>query len=199
MKFFISFCRPFNYLIPNSKNFELNDSKKSQLESKIKLLLSSHEHFGKNALDYVVKTNNGMSDGIAENNLVNSNMKRFHCDLKNGVFLRKTVSEDEYSEPEKKLDPYKKLESLNLLKLISFNVHDNLDSPNSSRNSSVKKLMEKSIINDGIQKFDNNTCSHLGPYNFRMLLRSTDYAPTESLRKRKIIFTSRFPDKNLKF
>lgn len=192
------FFRPFNYLIPNSKNYALCDSKQSQLD-KIKLLLSSHEQYGKQAIDYVVKSDSPIGDYSTDNS---SNMdipKRPHCDLKNGVFLRKSLSEDEYSE-ERKIDPYKKLESLNLLKLISFNVHESPDTPNSSRNSSVKKLMEKTIINDGLQKFESNSCSHLGPFNFRMLLRSTDHAPTESLRKRKIIFTSRFPaDKNLKF
>ncbi|KAG5679675.1 hypothetical protein PVAND_009229 [Polypedilum vanderplanki] len=67
-------------------------------------------------------------------------------------------------------------------------------------NKKKDKSIEESIINDGLKRYeDSQNNSHLGPFNFRMLLRSTEFAPTESLRKRKIVFTSMCPDKNLKF
>lgn len=66
-------------------------------------------------------------------------------------------------------------------------------------NRKKDKSIEESIISDGLKRYESPSNSHLGPFNFRMLLRPTGQAPTESLRKRKIVFTSMCPDKNLKF
>ena len=77
---------------------------------------------------------------------------------------------------------------------------ETLDYKTNSNSKKRDKSVEESIISNGLKRYDtSNNSSHLGPFNFRMLLRSTEHAPTESLRKRKIVFTSVCPDKNLKF
>lgn len=85
---------------------------------------------------------------------------------------------------------------------VSAEKQDNSGSSKSSSlsNKSVDS-MEQSIIMSGLQNSDNQTNSYLGPFNFRKLLRPTGVAPTESLRKRKMILPhekSPLPDKNLK-
>lgn len=79
------------------------------------------------------------------------------------------------------------------------------DNSSSSKSSSLSNKsvdsMEQAIILNGLKNSDNQTNSYLGPFNFRKLLRPTGIAPTESLRKRKMIIlntSSPPPDKNLK-
>lgn len=76
---------------------------------------------------------------------------------------------------------------------------------NSSKSSSLSNKsidsMENQIIMNGLNNSDNQTNSYLGPFNFRKLLRPTGIAPTESLRKRKMVIlntSSPPPDKNLR-
>lgn len=82
---------------------------------------------------------------------------------------------------------------------------DKQDNSGSSKSSSLSSKsidsMEQAIIRNGLKNSDNQTNSYLGPFNFRKLLRPTGVAPTESLRKRKMIIlntSSPPPDKNLK-
>lgn len=80
---------------------------------------------------------------------------------------------------------------------------DKQDSSSKSSSLSNKSIdsMEQAIIMNGIKNSDNQTNSYLGPFNFRKLLRPTGIAPTESLRKRKMVIlntSSPPPDKNLR-
>lgn len=82
---------------------------------------------------------------------------------------------------------------------------DKQDTSSSSKSSSLSNKsvdsMEQAIIMNGLKNSDNQTNSYLGPFNFRKLLRPTGIAPTESLRKRKMIIlntSSPPPDKNIK-
>lgn len=82
---------------------------------------------------------------------------------------------------------------------------DKQDGSGSSKSSSLSNKsvdsMEQAIIMNGLKNSDNQTNSYLGPFNFRKLLRPTGIAPTESLRKRKMVIlntSSPPPDKNLR-
>lgn len=78
---------------------------------------------------------------------------------------------------------------------------DNSSSKSSSLSNKSVDSMEQAIIKNGLKNCDNQTNSYLGPFNFRKLLRPTGIAPTESLRKRKMVIlntSSPPPDKNLK-
>lgn len=82
---------------------------------------------------------------------------------------------------------------------------DKQDNSSSSKSSSLSNKsvdsMEQAIIMNGLNNSDNQTSSYLGPFNFRKLLKPTGIAPTESLRKRKMVIlntSSPPPDKNLK-
>ena len=99
---------------------------------------------------------------------------------------------------------------------------NNFDSKNNSTISSTKEVnyenqmvssessaasnrsnmsIERSIIKSGLKNFTERAQNDSGPFNFRLLLKPTILPPTESLRKRKLIFTSspHIPDKNIKF
>lgn len=87
------------------------------------------------------------------------------------------------------------------------NIHEKAENSSSSKSSSLSNKsidsMEQAIIMNGLKNCDNQTNSYLGPFNFRKLLKPTalSIAPTESLRKRKMIIlntSSPPPDKNLK-
>lgn len=87
----------------------------------------------------------------------------------------------------------------------SKNSAEKQDNSGSSKSSSLSNKsvdsMEQAIIMSGLKNSDNQTNSYLGPFNFRKLLRPTVIAPTESLRKRKMVLPhdkSPLPDKNLK-
>lgn len=82
---------------------------------------------------------------------------------------------------------------------------DKQDNSSSSKSSSLSNKsvdsVEEAIIRNGLKNSESQTNSYLGPFNFRKLLRPTGVAPTESLRKRKMIIlntSSPPPDKNLK-
>ena len=122
------------------------------------------------------------------------------------------------------LDSSGKLKNFNLSKYLNIDVKsaspvdntsfdlvidkrnsDKQDNSSSSKSSSLSNKsvdsMEQAIIRNGLKNSDNQTNSYLGPFNFRKLLRPTGIAPTESLRKRKMIIlntSSPPPDKNLK-
>jgi hypothetical protein len=104
-----------------------------------------------------------------------------------------------------------KLKNFNLSKYLNIDVKsasrdktsaDKQDNSCSSKSSSLSNKsidsMERNIILNGLKNSEDETNSYLGPFNFRKLLKPTRMAPTESLRKRKMITSSPPPDKNLK-
>lgn len=117
-----------------------------------------------------------------------------HCGIHNGVYINNfdklsdNKSNSNFSSSTKEINDDSR----------------NISSKSSSTSSNRSNMsIERSIINSGLKRFaDNNSSNHLGPFNFRLLLKPTDHLPpTESLRKRKLIFTSspHIPDKNIKF
>lgn len=143
--FFVS--RPFNYLKPNSKYWNINNKE-----------LKMSEHLNNNNIMKHIeliedkKIRSTKSNGAARN-------EDLKCDFQNGVFLK--IQNSGY-----KTDILKKSST----------------------------VIEESIINNGLKRYKSPECSsaHLGPFNFRILLRSTGHAdlPTESLRKRKLVLSS---------
>lgn len=108
-----------------------------------------------------------------------------------------------------------KLKNFNLSKYLNIDIKspspdsknngDKQDNSSSSKSSSLSNKsidsMERNIILNGIKNSEDetNSLSYLGPFNFRKLLKPTGTAPTESLRKRKMITSSPAShDKNLK-
>lgn len=116
-----------------------------------------------------------------------------HCGIQNGVYINNFDKLDHKSH-------------LNFQILTKELNDDNRNGSSQSSTSSNRSNMsiERSIIKSGLRNFSdtNSSSNHLGPFNFRLLLKPTDHLPpTESLRKRKLIFTSspHIPDKNIKF
>lgn len=124
----------------------------------------------------------------------NHQVMKTHCGIQNGVYINN-------------FDKLNDLKSnLNFPTTKEFNDDKcNISSKSSSTSSNRSNMsIERSIIKSGLKNFNdsNSSTNHLGPFNFRLLLKPTDHLPpTESLRKRKLIFTSspHIPDKNIKF
>lgn len=159
------------------------------------------------------------------------NEKKNRCAIQDGVYVFHNANSagsslTSFAEIENKkqsqdvdLNSNGKLKNFNLSKYLNIDVKssspvDNTSfddkrnsdkQDNSSKSSSLSNKsvdsMEQAIIKNGLKNSDNQTNSYLGPFNFRKLLRPTGIAPTESLRKRKMIIlntSSPPPDKNLK-
>lgn len=156
------------------------------------------------------KTRCAIQDGVYvfHNNSVGSSLTSF-AEIEN----KKYQEIDENSSG--------KLKNFNLSKYLNIDIkspspHDSSPTPDdkstdkrdacgSSKSSSLSNKsidsMEQAIIMNGLKNSDNQTNSYLGPFNFRKLLRPTGLAPTESLRKRKMVIlnnSSPPPDKNLR-
>lgn len=134
-------------------------------------------------------------------------IKTSHCGIQNGIYINNfdkaknmsklisdKISNSSSSTPTKELNH-----------TDNENYRNHISSKSSTSSNRSNMSIERSIIKTGLRNFaspTNSTSSHLGPFNFRLLLRPTDHLPpTESLRKRKLIFTSspHIPDKNIKF
>lgn len=126
----------------------------------------------------------------------NHQIIKTHCGIQNGVYINNFD----------KLNDHKSNSNfLNSTKGLNHDNRNNNSSKSSSTSSNRSNMsIERSIIKSGLRNFSdsNSSTNHLGPFNFRLLLKPTDHLPpTESLRKRKLIFTSypHIPDKNIKF
>ncbi|CRL04515.1 CLUMA_CG017591, isoform A [Clunio marinus] len=171
----------------------------------------TNDYNGKN---YTKKSCCAIQDGIYVFNNVNSNASS----LTSFAEL-----EQKKNSPDIDVHTNNKLKHFNLssylnMDLKSSSSHDNESQRSSDDKSSIDKQtrrssskssslsnksndsVEKAIILNGLRNSEEKTNSYLGPFNFRKLLKPTGVAPTESLRKRKMILlnTSPPPDKNLK-
>lgn len=154
--------------------------------------------------------------------------KKTRCFVQDGVYLfhsntSNTSSLTSFAEIENKKNSLTtsakfdvksngKLKNFNLSKYLNIDMKPSSNSPkvesekqdHSSKSSSLSNKSidsERAIIMNGLKNSDSQTNSYLGPFNFRKLLRPTGNAPTESLRKRKLVVrnnSSPPPDKNLK-
>lgn len=154
--------------------------------------------------------------------------KKTRCAIQNGVYVFHNASSNgssltSFAEIENKkvnhdieVNSSGKLKNFNLSKYLNIDVKsaspidiatggsgsDKQDSSSKSSSLSNKSIdsVEQAIISNGLKNSDEPN-SYLGPFNFRKLLRPTEIAPTESLRKRKMIIlntSSPPPDKNIK-
>lgn len=156
--------------------------------------------------------------------------KKTRCAIQNGVYVFHNASSNgssltSFAEIENKkvnhdieVNSSGKLKNFNLSKYLNIDVKsaspidiatdksgsgsDKQDTSSKSSSLSNKSIdsVEQAIISHGLKNADEQN-SYLGPFNFRKLLRPTDIAPTESLRKRKMIIlnnSSPPPDKNIK-
>lgn len=117
---------------------------------------------------------------------------KIHCGIQNGVYINNFD----------KLNDHKSSSNFSILTKELNDESRNASSKSSTSSNRSNMSIERSIIKGGLKKFSDTNSSHLGPFNFRLLLKPTDHLPpTESLRKRKLIFTSspHIPDKNIKF
>lgn len=150
--------------------------------------------------------------------------KKTRCAIEDGVYVFHNTSsvgssltsfaeiENKKASQEIDVSSNSKLKHFNLSKYLNIDVksvspenqfdkssHFKQENSSSSKSSS---LSNKSV--DSMEQFrhsDNQANSYLGPFNFRKLLKPTGIAPTESLRKRKMVIlnnSSPPPDKNLK-
>lgn len=153
--------------------------------------------------------------------------KKTRCAIQDGIYVFHNANsvgssltsfaemENKKGNHEIELSSSGKLKHFNLSKYLNIDVKsgsptdksssDKQDNSSSSKSSSLSNKsidsMEQAIIKNGLRNTDNQTNSDLGPFNFRKLLRPTGIAPTESLRKRKMIIlntSSPPPDKNQK-
>lgn len=149
--------------------------------------------------------------------------KKNRCSIKNGIYVLQNTSSTgssltSFAEIQDAPSSGKQ-KHFNLSKYLNIDIistsHESSEADknssdkqgNSSKSSSLSNKsvdsMEQAIIMNGLKNSENQTNSYLGPFNFRKLLKPTEMAPTESLRKRKmvILHTSPTPppDKNLKF
>jgi hypothetical protein len=151
--------------------------------------------------------------------------KKTRCSIQDGVYVFQNANSvgsslTSFAEMEQKkvvtneidVNSNGKLKNFSLSKYLNIDIkstsptdkgsdkQDNSSKSSSLSNKSVDS-MEQAIIMNGLKNSDEQQSSYLGPFNFRKLLKPTGVAPTESLRKRKMIIlntSSPPPDKNLK-
>lgn len=148
--------------------------------------------------------------------------KKARCAIQNGMYVMQNSSSNgssltSFAEIEnQKASNDSKFKNFSLSKYLNIDIkspspidkssnsgsdkHECSSKSSSLSNKSVDS-MEQAIILNGIKNSENQTNSYLGPFNFRKLLKPTGMAPTESLRKRKMIIlntSSPPPDKNQK-
>lgn len=154
--------------------------------------------------------------------------KKTRCAIQDGIYVFHNTSSvgsslTSFAEIENKkinnvdVNSHGKLKNFNLSKYLNIDVksashdistekstsdkHDHSSKSSSLSNKSIDSMeQEQNIILNGLKNSDDQN-SYLGPFNFRKLLKPSGIAPTESLRKRKMIIintSSPPPDKNLK-
>lgn len=142
---------------------------------------------------------------ISQRNNENTQTIKTHCGIHNGVYINNF---DKINNNEKYYGDKISNSSTPTKEIISTKDSNHMSSKSSVSSNRSNMSIERSIIKSGLMNFasttnsNNSNSSHLGPFNFRLLLKPTDHLPpTESLRKRKLIFTSspHIPDKNIKF
>lgn len=141
-----------------------------------------------------------------QRNNENSHIKT-HCGIHNGVYINNfdKIKNNEKSYSDKLSNISTSSTPTKEINYSDYENRHNMSSKSSVSSNRSNMTIEKAIIKSGLMNFASTTTSsssHLGPFNFRLLLKPTEHLPpTESLRKRKIIFTSspHIPDKNIKF
>lgn len=215
----------FNYLKPSPTQLSLiskisDGSKKSlqefqeeQRKMQIKFINDKNKE-KKNKKPKSKREMAGVKEDIILNHMSqhrnneNTQIIKTHCGIQNGVYINNF---DKIKNKEKAYtDKFSNMSTSSTpTKEITYTDHENMRHNMSSKSSVSSNRsnmsIERSIIKSGLMNFAStatSSSSHLGPFNFRLLLKPTATEHlTESLRKRKLIFTSspHIPDKNIKF
>jgi hypothetical protein len=218
---------PFNYLQPSTQAFNfINIDDQTYTKKKFnEVQLKNQQKFLNDRKENKDKKNKKtkMKKGVREDTIIQApvivhsqakDQKKPRCIMQNGIFNNTGSGFTSFAEIEYRKnsinnsarDEIKKVKSNNSSSKIPKSINNFIENSNASSKSSINSTksnlsIERSIIYNGMKEHSHVAAtSSQGPFNFRMLLRSTEHAPTDSLRKRKLILVSSpHPDKNLKF
>lgn len=192
---------------PAPRNIPPKHEYQNIIEEQQRLMHMGNERkFGDTGKLYEKKTRCAIQDGVYV----------FHNTSSVGSSLTSFAEIESHKKVNQEIDVNSsgKLKNFNLSKYLNIDVKsaspdiktnvDKQENSSSSKSSSLSNKsidsMERNIILNGLKNSEDQSNSYHGPFNWRQLLKPTGIAPTESLRKRKMITssTSPSPDKNLK-